>query len=155
MYFSPSRWLRDWHIDYIAIKWDHPIKIFCGSEKFNELFLLSLPLSPHLLFCGFFGVSWLQLRSKAEEQGIVRMAILAEPTVPAERFGFVNVSQSFSQLKIKSRNVLEQVILILDCCLGKVQECNEVVLLTDELVLDGGERWVNLFQTDWNNMLAA
>lgn len=66
------------------------------------------------------------------------MAILAEPTVPAERFGFVNVSQSFSQLKIKSRNVLEQVILTLDCCLGKVQECNKVVLLTDELVLDGG-----------------
>lgn len=53
-------------------------------------------------------------------------------------FGFVNVSQSFSQLEIKTRNVLEQVILILDCCLGKVPKCNRVVLLADELVLDGG-----------------
>lgn len=40
--------------------------------------VFTLPPSP-ILFCGCFGVFWLQLRSKAEERGIVRMGLLAEP----------------------------------------------------------------------------
>lgn len=100
--------------------------MFAVVQRSSIPFSRSLPPSS-FPFCGFFGVSQLQLGSKAG-RGCWKDGYFSKIRKNGVLLG--NLSQSFPH-KIKTRDVLEQGMLPLSCCLGKIQELN--VLFIDEL----------------------